>query len=291
MELYVTTNADGEDRSLDELVSWDLPSRHDGHWHPGRTIESTTELVLRDEDALLDVLDESVFVAEVIDGIPSKDHEVRGHRARLLAGTSWDVTRAATFAIDCVAHALGDSGEVPLPDGHTLAQVLDDAREFLTQASSSSEERLSVLARLGAARRLKKEADRVGDLAFEVARDDLAREIDITNDPAWTTLAAIGDAVMAAVETLRHLALPRYYAVREATSSPQSQPSDNARITTTPWGPIVLGAQYQSPYVTAAVAAREAAFRAREEIARRLGETQAATERQWQARRLAELIS
>ncbi len=249
--------------------------------------------MLRTNAALLEVLDELVFLAEPVPPLGDEGGPVvQVARARLLSGTSWDAKSAARFGLDCVGHGLGDAADLTLPHGKSLGEVLSDARAFLDQSSEEAEQRLSVLARLSAARRLKKSANEIGELAFETLREDLANELDATEDAAWTTIAAFGDAVIAVVEALRHLALPRYIGAKEDNpdAARMSGPAIGASVFTTPWGPVMLGGEYRSPYMPAALSAREAAMRTREAIAERSGNQAALAEHAWQAQHLLELL-
>lgn len=294
MKLYVTTTTDGLDRSAEQALTWRLPELKGGQWRPGEITESdSSSLVLRHGDALLDVLDEAIFIAQPEpESLEQTSPELRVARARLVAGTNWDTTVAARFGLDCVEHGLGDAADVELPHGKTLGEVIADARAFLDRSSDDAEQHLSVLARLSAARRVKKSASEIGEVAFETLREDLANELDATEDSAWNTVAAFGDAVIAVVEALRHVALPRYIGARENSPDPgaASAPAVQPRVFGTPWGPVMIGGEYRSPYLPAAIAAREATVRIREAIAERSGEKACRIERAWQVAHLEELL-
>ena len=98
--------------------------------------------------------------------------------------------------------------------------------------------------------------------------------------------------MLAALEALRHLAMPRYVRSREdpLDEHPTDAPSTGRAIIPTPWGPIVLGAEHRSPYEPAWAAARDAAMRARESAAGDQGPATEHAERAFQADRLERIL-
>ena len=94
----------------------------------------------------------------------------------------------------------------------------------------------------------------------EPGRRTAARTARALDDPAWTTIAACSEAVLAALEALRHLAVPRDERSREEVldEHPASPPGVGSSFIPTPWGPIALGAEHRSPYESAWAAARDA---------------------------------
>ncbi|HVB06084.1 MAG TPA: hypothetical protein VNF07_07575 [Acidimicrobiales bacterium] len=281
---YVTTSALGVERTSEGDVEWALPDA-------GAPLAAETtfgeRLVLRSADALLDVLEEAVYVAEPLgEAVEELPGSLVVTSARLLQQTGWAPRSAAEFALDCAGHVLGEAGDLELPTGFTLAAAIEDARNYLSRSSGDTG-RIGRLARLAAARRLRKEGERIGDLALAALQADLAEELDATSDRAWTLLTATGDAVLAAVETLRYLASPGYIAAREenAEHAEAAEPGIEPTLLQTPFGPVMLGAEHQSPYLSAGALARDAAFRAREAA----GEASSA-EREWQVGRLEQAL-
>ena len=288
-KLYVPTDSLGVQHSDGLDVTWRLPS--------GGTAGQTTAagpLVLRTAAALVDDLGERIFLAvpEGAAAAPDAAGVVRVDAASLVSETPWDVARAATFALDCAEHVLGDASSAVLPGGSTLGSVIADAREVLVRASDGAEQRLGLLAKLSAARRLRRTGGVLGDVAFEAVLEDTDAAVDALEDPAWASIASVRDAVRAAVEALRHLALPRYVAARERTYEVGRGGDDEvqrptATVWTTPWGPVTFGAEHRQDFEPAWVAARDAAVRARD-AARTAGGAEAErAEHAWQAARLA----
>jgi hypothetical protein len=294
VQLYVATDAHGVERVGDAEVAWNLPTSDDSPAKP----TTAERLELRDASALLDALRERIFLAALSSGeVPSPDPSgiVAASEARLLSETTWDVEVAATFALDCAEHVLDDAADAVLPGGASLGTVITEARAVVARSSDEAEERLGTLARLAAARRLRKQGDVLGDVAFGTLQIDLDAALDALDDPAWATVATVRDAVLGAVEAVRHLALPRYVAAREhayedGTDGGGEPPTPSGMIVT-PWGTITLGAEHQPGHVPAWVAARDTALRARDAAQARSGGDAAATERAWQAARLTQLLA
>ena len=290
---FVATDEYGVERLSGEPVRWAVPSN--GEASVSLTRPDSRPLVLREPFALLDILDEVIWTAEPGDDPApgSQEGAITARSARLVHRTAWDATTAARFAIDCAEHGIGKAGEVELPNGQTIADVLVAARGFLDSATDP-DAHLGLLARIGTVRRLKRENRLVGDLAYGLSVEDISNELDTTLDVAWTSAASVADSLFAALEALRHLALPRYVRARESAAVEQgTHGSDDPvqpRIFTTPWGPITLGGEHESPYLPAAVAARDAALRAREAVRDRDGSEAEHAERQWQAERLTALL-
>ena len=291
---FVATDEFGVERLSGEPVRWAVPSN--GEATISLTRPDHRPLVLREPFALLDLLDEVIWIAEPVDDVAEgpAEGEVTARSARLVRRTAWDATAAARFAIDCAEHGIGRAGEVQLPNGQTIADVLVAARAFLDSATDP-DAHLGLLARIGTVRRLKRENRLVGDLAYGLSIEDISNELDTTLDVAWTSAASVADSLFAALEALRHLALPRYVRAREGAAIEQgTHGSDDPvqrNIFTTPWGPITIGGDHESPYLPAAVAARDAALRAREATRDRDGAEAERAERQWQAAQLAALLA
>jgi hypothetical protein len=291
-QYFVATDETGVERMSGDSIRWTVPS--DDGAAIALTRPDGLRIVLREPVALLDTLDDVIWIAEPDDGVTATDvdGEFSTHSARLVRRTAWDQTAAARFAIDCAEHAIGRAAEVELPNGQKIADVLAAARAFLDSATDPGTH-LGPLARLATIRRLKRENRLVTDLAYGLSMEDINNELDTTLDAAWTSAASVADSLFAALEALRHLAFPRYVGARENLAVEQgNHHEDDAvppSILTTPWGAISIGGDHESPYLPAAVAAREAALRAREAVRDRDGADGERAERAWQAERLRAL--
>jgi len=283
---YIVTDATGKALDGDSERHFDLSAG-------AGPIEGGPVVVVNAE-ALLSSLDEVVFEAEPV-GATSEISPGTWHAddARILRRTPWDTRSAASFALACVEHVIGDDRSIELPGGQRLGEVLDDARRFLEETGGEREGRLARLSRLATARRLQRSGGHVGDLALGRLTEDLASEIAITSDPAWTLLASTVDAVFAVVEALRHVALPNYATDREdagGARAPEDGTSFVPSFLTSPWGNFAIGAEHESAYLPTSLLAREAALRARETVVDRLGEAAGASEAIWQVDLLESML-
>jgi hypothetical protein len=293
-QYFVATDEFGVERMSGDPIQWTVPSKAD------TSIDLTRPdgrpLVIREPIALLDSLDDVIWIAEAVGPVIEThgDGKIVVQAARLVHRTSWAPASAARFAIDCAEHAIGNAGEVVLPNGQSIAQALNDARAFLDSATDPAAH-LGHLARVATIRRLKRENRLVADLAYGLSMEDISAELDTTLDVAWTSAASAADSLFAALEALRHLAFPRYVRARENLAVEQNAHggTDTVQpgIFTTPWGPISIGADHESPYLPAAIAAREAALRAREAVRDRGGANAEIAERRWQAEHLRSSLS
>ncbi len=293
--LYVPTNAEGVEMTATGEIAWALPRASDTTTSPGDVVHAVSggRLVLRRPAALLEALDERIFAAEAIEGADDRAERVAAQSARLTAETAWGVDGAARFALDCAAHSLGAAAATALPDGSTLGDVVAEARVILDHTNPDGAERLGMLTRFAALRRLRRLGSEVGDASLARMSHDLGDDLDALDDPAWTTLAACSEAVLAALEALRHLAMPRYARTREEPLDEHQAeaPSTPRALIPTPWGPIALGAEHHSPYQPAWAAARDAAARARESAADTGGPGAATAERTYQAALLERILA
>jgi len=293
--LYVATNAEGVETTATGEIAWTLPRVGAAVITPGDVVRAPAggELVLRRPVALLEALDERIFAAEAVDRADNRSETVTARSARLTAETPWGVDGAAHFALDCATHSLGAAAATALPDGSTLGDVVAEARVILDHTNPDGEERLGMLARFAALRRLRRLGSEVGDASLARMSRDLGDDLDALDDPAWTTLAACSEAVLAALEALRHLAMPRYARTREdpLDEHQAEAPSTPRALIPTPWGPITLGAEHHSPYQPAWAAARDAAARARESAADAGGPGAATAERAYQAALLERILA
>lgn len=290
-QLYVATGADGVEHSASGEIAWGLPDS--GEHRAGAAVNARTDaLVLRRAASLLEALDEEIYRAEVLGDKKELGDRVETASARLVSRAAWNTELAARFAIDCAEHSLEGAGQAKLPDGEELAPILAGARLVLEQDERGADERLGFLARLAAVRRLRKMRDSLSGEVLVQTTTDLGDDLDAVDDPNWATLASTEEAVLAALEAVRHVALPRYVRSREEAvdEHPDGEPARSAPLFMTPWGQVALGAEHQSPYVPAWAAARDAAMRAREAARDRGGDEAGATELAWQARRLEEIL-
>jgi hypothetical protein len=295
---------------------WSLPSQSDdGTPVHGRVLKpsATGAICLLDLDVLLAVLGERIFVAEQTAGIAEQTAgtaeqtagtveqtagiaeqtagiaEQTAGTAELVSETAWSLTAAAGFALDCAEHVVGDGAGVALPSGETLSDVIAAARKWLEQAETDTG-LLARFSRMAALRRLRKQADEVAGLAFDAAIDVEVADKFVFDDARWTSIAATRDAVLSAIEVIRHTTVPHLSDVEQTRYEERSTSTQDPVITTfeTPWGPLNVG--FRQATVPAWVAAAEAAERARQ-AAEDAGDTAAAsTERAWQRDRLLQAL-
>jgi hypothetical protein len=220
--LYVTTDADGVEHTANGDIVWRLPST-------GTTTTAGADhpLVLRDSDALREVPDEAIFRAEPVgEATPSGDGTVDATSARLVVKTGWETESATRFALLCAEHVLGNARDVPLPDGTPLGKVVSDAQRVLDGIEPRPGEDLGYLgyvARLSALRRLHRERGELSDLAWAAMVADVAKDVEALDDPAYATVVPVVDAVLAAIEALRHHVLPRSELGREDRAEEREQ--------------------------------------------------------------------
>lgn len=274
--LYVPTDASGTERVGDEALHWALPTLSE----PGRLLgPEGAKPVLYSLDQLLDVLGERVFVAEP-------------EPPRLVAETSWTIESAARFALDCAEHAVFDADELTLPSGSSLGDVIRAARQFVDRVAGESDASTGLLqriSRLAQARRLRHLGDEVADVARQLTLTDEEADLDALDDGAFSAVAAVRDAVLAAVETIRHVALPQLRESEEDRYERDAEVAvDVASPIYTPWGAFIAGGPRGA--APAWVTAREAAERSRQAAAEAHGAEAGAAERAWQLARLAEAL-
>jgi hypothetical protein len=283
---FVATDADGLQHHDGYRRRWPLPVRQAGGWRPGEVVEpdENGSPVTFAASELVDALGERVFVAELVGD--------KGG-ARLVAATSWSELTAATFALDCVEHVLEivpGSADAELPGGGTLGAIIASARQYLVNGAGTDTHRLGIVSRIAAARRLRHETTAIGDAAFTAAAQAEGQGVDILSDPAWETLAAARDAVLAAVEAVRHVALP-FLAERETRKYEALEERKAADVdeVDTPWGRFAVGGGGLK-YVPSWVSARDTAERSRQAAADLGGPEAGQAELVWQASRLVELL-
>jgi hypothetical protein len=296
--LYVATDADGVEHTTDGDIAWQLPST-------GATTTARADhpLVLRDPAALLGVLEEAIHRAEPVgETAPSGDGTVHATAARLVSETGWGTGSATRFALSCADHVLGDARGVPLPDGTPLGKVVSDAQRVLDGIEPRPGGDLGYLgyvARLSALRRLHRERGELSDLASAAMVADEAKDVEALDDPAYATVVPIVDAVLAAIEALRHHVLPRSEMGLEDRAEEREQQRmlegkleiGVPTVTVTPTGPVMSGGgpkllAHEPAWTSAREAARHARLAARD----RGGPTGEEDERSWQASALASLL-
>ena len=284
---FVATDADGLQHHEGYRRRWPLPVREAVGWKPGEVVEPDEHgaPVTLEAGELLDQLGECIFAAEAVGDLGA---------ARLIARTSWSEPGAAMFALDCVDHILEivpGSAEAELPGGGTLGAIIASARQYLVTGAGADTHGLGFVSRMAAARRLRRESTAIGDAAFTAAAVAEGQGIDIRSDPAWDTLAAARDAVLAAVEAVRHVAVP-FLAERETRRYEAFEDRKSASVdqVDTPWGRFAI--DVGSPkYAPCWVAARDAAELSRQAATDLSGETAGEAERSWQVERLVGLLS
>ena len=293
--LYVSTDVEGVEHSATSGIQWNLP--------PDRapTVAGSGRLVLRRPVALLEVFEDEIFRAEPTAAVaPDLDGIVTTDSARLIARTAWNSETATLFALDCAEHALEGAPDAALPDGTALETVIAEARQMVQDAALESSHRFGYLARLGAFRRLRRGQAAVADLALAHMVEDERRDLEALDDLAYAAIVPVADAMLAAVEALRHHVLPHLYtalsdAAEENEEAKSLDPEEPGHAPlpaqTTPFGPIMFGGGPSVlRYATFGASAREAARHARMAAFDREGEAGERDERTWQAERLAALL-
>jgi hypothetical protein len=276
-QLYVPIDANGAQWWDSTHRRWPLPEAA-----PGESVEG--DLILYTASGLLGRLDERIYKAEAAGEPPAtSDHEgeVTAASAKLMAATSWDGFCAARFALDCAAHVAGEAAGAALPDGTTLAEVLDRARAWLDQADESESGLGSRLRQLAICRRLRRSGKDLGDLAFSKVAADIGADLDMLDDPEWTSIASARDAILAAVEAVQHAVMPQVTEIQSRRYEHFVREGDAATAKT-----LTATRAHQAwvPYWTAA---DDSAERARQAAADSGGADGAASELAWQADLLA----
>jgi hypothetical protein len=294
-ELYVATDASGTEHSALGRIEWVLP--RDG---VATDIDPGVTLVLRRADALLDDLDERIFRASSDEQRPLTERgTIEVATARLVSETAWNATSATRFALDCARHLLGQVGDVALPDGTSLSATLDDAQNVLDGVSADATERLGYLARVRALRRLRHERKEIAAQSLEALAEDDVNDVDALDDPAYEQFAPITDAVLAAIEALRHHVYPHLYLQaedaheerREHEVEDRTKPLAVPTIYPTPFGSFMAGGGPNIEYDPAWTSAREAARHARMVLKDRSGPAAEAAELAWQADALEQVLN
>ncbi|MGO9557489.1 MAG: hypothetical protein ACLPQS_15810 [Acidimicrobiales bacterium] len=281
---FVPTDSDGTQHHNDALTTWHLPTKSGDAWRPGDAIESDAgeSLALLELDGLLDDLGERIFVAE-------KLPDAGGHeRARLNSETDWTLRSAARFALDCVERVVPHPGGLTLPSGASVGDIFKAARDYLADDQQSSVGLLQRMSRIAATRRLRHLGDEIGDLAAAMTAEDEGKDLDALDDPAWTAVAALRDAVLAVVEAIRHDAFPKLFEDENRRYEADIDGGISPQVMTSPWGNFSIGGPGGA--VPAWVAAGDAAERARQAMTETNGTEVGARYREWQLERLAQAL-
>ncbi|MHB1508724.1 MAG: hypothetical protein ACYCST_04210 [Acidimicrobiales bacterium] len=298
--LFVPTDERGRQFHDQEVTLWSLPGPLPANPPgnppadppaPGRVIDKgPSEVRLLCLDDLLEELGQRIFLAEQTAGEPV-----------LLGETRWTLTETARFALDCATHALAADhlevaaiatagGNAPAEVATTLIAVMDAARKWLDRSSDADTGLLALFSRLAIARRLRRQGDLAGDLALELAVDAEAAGIDLVDDSNWTAAAATREAVLAAIEAVRHESAPHLLQAEntryEESGSSEREPTSGTFDT--PWGAFRTG--LRKGVLPAWVAATEAAERARQSVSGAKGAEAAEVERAWQRERLLQAL-
>lgn len=294
-ELYVATDAAGTEHAALGRIEWALP--RDG---VATDITPGATLLLRRAEALLEDLDERIFRATSDEKKPlSSIGTLEVTTARLVSETSWNATSATSFALGCARHLLSEVGDVALPDGTSLTTTLDDAQNVLDGVSSDAVPRLDYLARVRALRRLKHARREIAGQSLEALAEDDQKDVDALDDPAYEKLAPITDAVLAAIEALRHHVYPHLYMQAEDAYEERLEHAVEDRATLlsvptivpSPFGSVMFGGGPNIEYDPAWVSAREAARHARMVVKDLNGPTAEAEELKWQAGALEQVLN
>jgi len=295
-QLYVATGRTGVEHSAAGRVRWTLPGDGDGV-----TVAAEGQsLHLRSTGALLEVLEAEIYEAEPVgDATTRAQGVVSVGSARLVRRTGWDTRTATLFAIDCAAHAVAGSPWATLPDGTPPSEVLDDARRAVEGASGTGTDRLDYWARVSALRRMRHDRDELAALSQGLVIEDEARDVDAVDDADYATVIPAADAVLAAIEALRHHLLPHLYTgltdkleeAAEVHNLDRKTAIPTPTVVATPFGPSVAGAPLMLQYEPAWASAREAARHARRAAEDRGGHSAEAAEAAWQTSTLAAVLA
>jgi hypothetical protein len=291
--LYVPTDSGGVEHAAEGPISWSLP----GVGSPGRT-ERPAGLRLRTPVALLGALDEVIYRAEPLgEGDADADGILEVPAAQLVSKTPWGTEAATRFALSCADHVLGDKAEVQLPDGTSLGKVVTDAQRYLDEEASVGG--LGYLAGLSALWHLHRDRRDISEITFGLMAEDEANDVEALEDPAYATVVPLVDAVLAAIEALRHHALSnggqrgedRRVEREQHKSLDEGSDLGIASPKVTPFGNVSLGGGPPlSAFEPAWTSAREAARHARIAARDAGGVAGEQSEREWQGATLGRLL-
>jgi len=292
---FVATDDRGIEHAASGPIHWNLTGID-----TAATTRHETPLTLRDARALLEVLDECVFLVTPIgDSYDSSDGTTRAEVARVVRRTSWGTGAATRFALECAEHLVQANGEIRLPNGTGLTDVIARARTFLDGDNPDHPEQLGELARLRALRRLRHEREEVSGFSLGSLLDDERRGVDALDDPEYATVLPVIDAVLATIEALRHHALSALYTgLEDAVAKVEGDRElDHPHAFAIPAGVVTpfgnfQGSTFLSPrYEPSWVCAREAARHARLAVHDLHGETAERAELSFQAELLGKILT
>jgi hypothetical protein len=291
--LYVATDAMGVDHSSVDKVAWLLPE--DGNV---QITKSDHPLVLRQPKALLEVLDQRIYLADSPTDVKiGADGTASVSTARLTLRTQWNADSATKFALDCADHLLGEVGDSPLPNGMSLVKVTADARQVLYGTATEPKEHLGRLASMSALRRLRRDRTKIASASLDELDEAMAKDLEAFDDPTFATEQTVIDAVLASIEALRHVVLPALYMAFDdagETHGDHMVEDSKGQIPTPQWIETGFGAiglhVPKFPFDPAWVNAREAARHARDAMNDHGGADGEISELIWQAKTLAAIL-
>ncbi len=283
---FVATDADGLQHHEGYRRRWPLPVRGETGWQPGDVVEADEHgAAVFSTGASFSTSSENASSwpnRPAKPARPASSPARRGPRSRqrrsrsIVSSTSW---RSSQAALTQSCPTAGRSG-----------RSSPRLRQYLETGTGSDDHRLGFVSRIAAARRLRRESTAIGDAAFTAAAQAEGQGVDIWSDPAWGTLAAARDAVLAAVEAVRHVAFP-FLVDRETRRYEAHEEHKVAEVdqVDTPWGRFAVGGAGPK-YAPSWVAARDAAERSRQAATDLNGPTVGQAERTWQIARLEERL-
>jgi hypothetical protein len=150
-----------------------------------------------------------------------------------------------------------------------------------------------------ALRRLKHARRDIAEQSSEALADDDLKDVDAPDDPAYEKLAPITDAVLAAIEALRHHVYLHLYMQAEDSHEERLEHKVEDRATSfsvptiwvSPFGAVMGGGGANIEYDPAWTSAREAARHARMAIKDLNGPTAEDEELKWQADALERVLN
>jgi hypothetical protein len=293
LNLYVATDAMGVDHSSADKVAWSLPK--DGNFE---MTKSDHPLVLRQPKALLEVLDQRIYLADSPGEVTiGADGTALVPTARLTVRTPWNAESATRFALDCADHLLAEVGDSLLPNGMSLAKVTADARQVLYGTATEPKEHLGRLASIGALRRLRRDRSKIASASLDELGAAMAKDLEAFDDPTFATEQTVIDAVLASIEALRHVVLPALYMAFDdagETHGDHEVEDSKDQVPTPQWVETGFGAiglhVPKFPFDPAWVNAREAARHARNAMRDHGGADGEVRELTWQATTLAAIL-
>src|SRR6202023_2806867 len=135
---------------------------------------------------------------------------------------------------------VGENSDLALPDGTRLAKAIADARYALDGLISDDKESLGYLGRLAALHRLRRDRENVSDVSLGLLVDANLKDMDALDDASYASVVPVVDAVLAAIEALRHHLVPHFETARdeskEHTDLDRISPLKIPTVEPTPFG-------------------------------------------------------